>query len=127
MSEHSPGPLPIPKVSTTGWAIWVQNTGKHERQWAAFAKRTQAAQYADTCPDFRKHTCKAMFLEPYEPGAPVGQPAIDDHLVEPWDEENREERRRQHAAHDPGAGGMARTRTCAARKNQRRHAQNERE
>jgi hypothetical protein len=74
MSEQRSGPLPIPQVSTTGWAIWVRNTGKHERQWAAFARRMQAAQYVDTCPDFRQHTCKAVFLEPYEPGAPVGQP-----------------------------------------------------
>ena len=66
------------------------------------------------------------FIEKFVVTAGLDQAPFDDHPVEQGHEENREERRGEHAAHDAGAGGVPRSRARAGRDRERQHAEDER-
>src|SRR5438477_12308897 len=66
------------------------------------------------------------FVEKFIMTARLDQPALDDDAIEEGHEENREEGRGEHAAHDAGAGGVPRSRARAGRDRERQHAEDER-
>src|SRR5687768_12351505 len=59
--------------------------------------------------------------------ARIGKTSVDDRFVEEGNEENREESRREHPAHDAGADRKPRPRSRAARERERCDAEDERE